>query len=1022
MSRIFKWLTEVLENVTKANLESYLSLETVDPHERLFVGRDGSLASIIRVDGMRKMMGQEEMEAITRASTDALHPFMIGPGHAVQVWFMRDPDLSGVMLKNMVRPARDTAKALGLQLDDLFEEREKVLPKFLVHEAFYIVLWTRPSIFSKQELERLKLDMKAPKIWPRTVDTGDVFRAVTQIRVKHSSFISSFMGEMAGAGLRMEVLGGQEAMAAMRASLYPELTLCDWKPWIAGQDAALDSGDKTARMPPARVLSTAFKKGDVSHLLWPRLRDHMFPLGAEVVNSSIAKVGSRLMGGVDVVIGPQTIQPFQKLLDSIIGSSMFGGSEFPWRVSFLIEADGVGRMQFKSILAAMASLTGGSNPLIRDSIRALQARKIEGEAIVKLRTSFATWASLGEQRVVEERVGRLLKLVETWGLQTASQSMGDPLDGVMSSALALSTSSTAPVGAEPLRDVTARLPWMRDASPFSEGSVLFRTFDGRAWPFQPGSTEHQDTSVDFVYAPPGKGKSVWLNTTNLAFCLNSKSTQGTGGSMLPRVAIIDIGLSSSGLISLLQEALPPGQQSQALYKRLRMDKEDSINPFDTQLGYRKPLPLERSFLVNFLSLLGTEPGRTSPPDGLIGLCSMVVDEIYELLSDQSRTGKPKPYVPQQDDEVDEALENAGITPPEDSTWWWVTDALFRGVKGEEGVRLASLAQRYAVPLLEDLPAIAGSSRVYDIFGETTVQGSNEGIIKMFERSVSTALRAYPILVEPTRLDLGNARVVSLDLNDAAPGKGSPGDNKQTAIVYMLARFILARDFYLYPDDVRGASELYQDYQSRRIQRIRETPKRLVFDEFHRTKAVDSIRQQVTVDMREGRKHGVQIALASQMLDDFDKDMLGLGSGFWIMGCSNEQDKEATREKFGLGATARASLDQLNGPRPNGQGAPFLVILNMRDGTHEHLLLNTLGPVEMWAFSTTPEDVELRRQLYTLVGPQEGRRRLAARFPTGKAGAEIDRRKKVMNSQGRLDMNAQKGIITALAEEIASSKM
>ena len=86
------------------------------------------------------------------------------------------------------------------------------------------------------------------------------------------------------------------------------------------------------------------------------------------------------------------------------------------------------------------------------------------------------------------------------------------------------------------------------------------------------------------------------NSINLALCL-----QG-GLNRLPRIAIIDIGPSSSGLISLIKEALPPEQRHLAAYHRLRMTPNYAINPFDTQLGCRFPTPLERSFLVNFITV------------------------------------------------------------------------------------------------------------------------------------------------------------------------------------------------------------------------------------------------------------------------------------------------------------------------------------------------------------------------------------------------------------------------------------
>ncbi len=92
---------------------------------------------------------------------------------------------------------------------------------------------------------------------------------------------------------------------------------------------------------------------------------------------------------------------------------------------------------------------------------------------------------------------------------------------------------------------------------------------------------------------------------------------------------------------------------------------------------------------------------------------------------------------------------------------------------------------------------------------------------------------------------------------------------------------------------------------------------------------------------------------------------------------------------------------------------------MRDGTHEHLLLNTLGPVELWAFTTKPDDANLRNRLYDSLGPVEARRRLAARFPSGSAESEIKERKERMEREvGRVTPDGEKGVLAALAEELA----
>src|SRR3546814_9597422 len=109
-----------------------------------------------------------------------------------------------------------------------------------------------------------------------------------------------------------------------------------------------------------------------------------------------------------------------------------------------------------------------------------------------------------------------------------------------------------------------------------------------------------------------------------------------------------------------------------------------------------------------------------------------------------------------------------------------------------------------------------------------------------------------------------------------------------------------------------------------------------------------------------------------------------------MGVGTDRAAKEAQAIFGLSATATEIVRRdLRGPGP--AGAPFLAVLALKEGKHEHLLVNTLGPTELWAFSITAEDAALRNRLYDLLGAVEGRQRLARRFPGGSAAPEIERR-------------------------------
>lgn len=993
-------ITSVLSTISgafgaqsKKHMSSFCFLETSDGSE-MFVAKDGSLASVIKIDGIKQILGADELDSIIENMNLKMSPYLVQEGHAIQVWFARDKDLSPNLVKDQTRPQRAVAGHLDLDLDDLFSERERHLPNFVTWEGFYIVLWTRLSVLTKKEMENAKAELKVPKLMPTLADAQDPFRVGRSLRDRHRAFTQSFLTDLKDIQIRASLLDTHQAMKAMKWSIYPDLIGADWEATLPGD--------------PLRERVPEVHDFDASHLLWPRIEDQLFDREAERLNPRVVRVGALNFSAMDMVIGPMNTEPFSSLLNRMIEMD-----EIPWRVSFLIEGGGLNTLGIKSFLASVFQLTNGDNRQIREAIQELQEARQQGTTVTKFRVNFATWAPIGDMRLIEERSSRLQRSVESWGYCQVSPLVGDPLAAVMSSAVGLEAASTAPAGAVPLPDVITMLPWNRDASPWEHGSVLFRTPDGRSWPYQPGSSM-QDTFIDLIFAPPGKGKSVYMNTTNLALCLSPASTSGTGGAKLPRIAIIDVGPSSSGLISLLQEALPITRRHEVAYHRLRMTQEYAINPFDTQLGCRYPLPLEKAFLVNFLTTLGTDIGEEKPPNGLAGIINAAIDILYEKNDDGHRKGQPKVYNERVCPPVDEAIRSHAIEiKPSITTWWDVVDGLF--MKGD--VHHAIMAQRYAVPRLEDMMAILNDPQITDVHGEATIEGG-ERVVSVCRRVISSAIRELPILQRPTAFDIGDARVVALDLDEVAPKGGGPAD-KQTALMYMLARFVLARDFYLNNEIVNMIPDLYRNHHIPRIRRIRETPKRLVYDEFHRTSKAPMVRAQVLVDMREGRKWGVHIALASQLLQDFDDDMVDMASGYWIMGVSNDRAAEECAEMFGLTPTAKKIVKtRLTGPGKGG--APFLAVLGLKEGKHEHLLYNTLGPTEIWAFSTTAEDAALRTRLYDILGPVEGRKRLAARFPNGSAKGEIERRiAKALERGGMEQEQAEEGIIESLVKELAS---
>ena len=247
--------------------------------------------------------------------------------------------------------------------------------------------------------------------------------------------------------------------------------------------------------------------------------------------------------------------------------------------------------------------------------------------------------------------------------------------------------------------------------------------------------------------------------------------------------------------------------------------------------------------------------------------------------------------------------------------------------------------------------------------------------------------------------------------------GGDAAERQTAVMYMLARYVLARHYYLTDESITTVPDQYKEYHKQRIMEIREDPKRIVYDEFHRTSKAKAVRDQVLVDMREGRKWKIQIALLSQSVEDFDAIMIEFATSIYIMDAGPAQTIDKTTQIFGLSNTAKVALrTRVHGPRQGG--ATFLVQYATKTGLNIQLLTLTLGPVELWAFSTTAEDTVVRNQLYRHLGPAEARRVLASLFPSGSVTKEIEDRLAQMKGElGLIEEDAKDSVMQQLITDV-----
>lgn len=998
MSGTSRFLDGLLSWASRALNEpanSFCELETVDTDRKTIIAADGSLANIIRVGGSSRLVGNIEYQETVAKLTQTLTSFMKDSGQSLQVYWVRDPEDAPEVVRRALAPARAQADQLSLNFSDLLDEKEREIAKWVCLEQIYFVCWTHPGVLTPIEEKSAKRQRAADsKAFDglKFLDAQNPRVLLSALRNRHSAFVSSLLSELRDTGLVAEELNGHLALRAVRMSVDPQWTPVDWNPVIPG-DAI-----------PVRF---PVRPDEHAAVWWPPLASQLWPRDAQVIDHRFVRIGDRVHAPMYVDMPPLRIESFQRLITRTIGIDR----QMPWSMSFLIRGDGLRRSALKGTLSSIFAAMSRDNAMIRDAIKALREYS-RSSAVVSMQISFNTWVGVGKMDLLRQRAARLGQAVIDWGSAEVREVTGDPVEGFTSTALGLAASSVATEAAPPLGQAIMMLPLTRPASPWVSGAELFTSIDGKLLPYQPGSSV-QDTWISLFWGGPGSGKSMQMFKQHFASCL----APNPGASLLPQIAIIDIGPSSAGLASLLKTALPSNLQHYVNSYRIRNTPEYAANPFDLQLGCERPLPEERAFLVDLLTMLATPAETGKPYEGTAEVAGLVLDEMYAALANGER-GKPHSYTPGVDHVVDNAMQQRGIVADHTSSWYDIRNELYKAGDSHS----AHLAQRYAVPLLSDAASAARSPAVRDIYGRKFTDGEgSETLPEAFSRMIQAAGREFKTLSQPTRFDLGESRVTILDLDEVAKG-GGPAGNKATAVHYAIAMYLLARNFTLTQDNLRDIPEEFRAYHHPRVQAASREMKTLCCDEFHRTGQAFSamLRDRIKVYAREGRKWNIQLMLSSQVLADFDRDLIDMATAVYIMQRPDEGQLTAYGEIFGLNATEKEALrTQLKGPRAGG--ATFFVRMKTKEGIYSQLLRNPAGPIELWAGSTTAEDKSIRELVYAALGAQEGRIALAQAYPNGSAKSDADGRKEAMVLRGvSFSGERQVDLYDTMAKEVVAA--
>lgn len=938
----------------KTNVMDYCDIEApyhTKKNKNTFVLRNGGFMTMYEIMGATTFIGESGFLDQIEVLNDKLGKTLEKEGYRLEFVFIRDPKQTKRTLEKNILPLRRTAKALELDVEGLLEERMDVLSKNLVYERCFLTIKTNPTVLPSKTIARSN-KKRIEKAGAAGVKPGmyaqSPYTAFDELFVSHTGFCD-LVSEGLSSTTKIRAMDHNEALLELKLQIEPYSTGSQWKPSL--------SGDKVR----AKLIKEVNLASDISHLTNLDLGQQLFTRRPELTDEDHTSVKHDGVYYAPLIVDGAQAKPteFSKFFTSV-------PKDVPWRLNISIDTGHeniLKKIGNKRGFSAFLAFSNGQNKLIRDACEEL-IQIGNTETLVSTQVSICTWGdSYEEMQIRKENINQFF---QNWGGLDIVDEAGDPIEAWLNNMPGLSGKKIATPIALPLLEVLYMLPISRPSSAWDTGTTIFNTVDYKVYPTE-SATSIQSNTADLIFAPPGSGKSFLLSALNMALILKPGNTK------LPKIKIIDIGFSSASFVQMIKEALPDHLGYLAQSITLENNSNKAINMFQTPLGCRKPLSMDLSTQAGLLELLLTPAGQ-GQVERLPELSYALVVALYEKLSDEN---EPNQYRVGIEEDIDELLLSLNFNTSYERSWWEVVDTLFK----EGHIQKASQAQRHAMPLLTDVSAMLQDQSIRTVFEEANYNG--ESLLDFAGQMVISAVQAYPILTQPSVIDVSSARILSIDLQNVAK-RGNSNANKQTAIMYLLTKSLCCADYYIVKDTLSEINPDYRDYFEELIESEAGIPKKLCMDEFHRTEGFPQVRNSVETDIREGRKYGIIISLLSQSLDDFTKIMIEFSTNIYILakGISEETPRKI-KEKF---SPTNDSMQQfrmhVKAPGKEGSSMLYIADVNNSDTGVECVVRLRLGPEEIWAYSTTPNDVALRSALVKEIGLNSALKILAKEFPGG----------------------------------------
>lgn len=969
---------------------------------------DGSLVSFLQVRGTRTIM--REVDIATRATEIGrrLAKSLETRLHSYGVHFLHDPMSAAAQFDQKIAATKATAERFGGDATEMIADMKSRITRGAAEEMMLMTIRTHPAGLRPDERKRMGQEyaatLKSIEKIGKTIKGRPLalFSQYGQAMLtrsagllkRHESAVVNTLQTLNDKNVNIAamLLSTREALSLVRRFADRETPMGVAMPMLTGSSGSTAHAESYQNSFAPLSLGMQVLKRKVTGYL---------------DSVEVSRIGNMYYGTAVMMQGTASPRndPTSTLFSEFL--SAIRAKEIPVAVSYDLLAKGMNFNGMNRLFNGIIGGVGGHNRQIKAAyteLKEYEEKHSRSDPIIGLRMQFTTWATTKEG--AERALSELVFAAQGWGGMDVNADLGAPDHAKVSAIPEFSAASRAPIVPVPFQDALYLTTLTRAASPWEEGQLVLKTSDGVLYPFALGSSHHA-SFVTGIAAPSGSGKSVFLNRLHSAIALSP------GLKQLPYITVIDVAPSAEGTLRNLRMVLPQKMHSQLAYFKVINSADKCVNPMDLQLGCIRPTEMAKDFIKAVLEIIfdgmGPESGR---------LINALIDNAYAHYAPSSPSAKK--WQESYDDRVATALREIGYETIETTTAWDVTDALFAAAFDSRGVLveprmidLAVIAQRFAVPTIAELPTILMSERISSTFA-TAPAITGEMVQPFANRALQEAAREFAVLAGVTRMDLDQARIKVIDLQSAV-GSSSTSGVRYAGMMYLYARQLGAGNYFLDVPDIREICQpQYLKYQIARVREIKATPKVLSYDEWHYVRSLKGLVDLNEAEVRTTRKFGIYLNFVTQYVSDLPPAILAGATTLLVVGAASPEQNRSMGATLGLSQSEIETLDT-----GIDQVGKIFAWFKLRDGNTTALLLNDVGPLEMWCYTTDDKDAPLRNELIELIGERPALRLLAKTFHTGRATAFLAKRAREMGVKSG-DGDEMATVSAAVAREMAAA--